>query len=103
MLKITPDPQFEADIEITVPGQKETGTISLTLKYRNPEQLKAFWDEHEDKDLFTAFKGIVLGWKDVDAKFTDENIKIFLKNYPRAAVEIMFAYKDLLIESRVKN
>lgn len=121
-LKINPDPQFKADVSITVPGQSEPGTISLTFKYRGRDEYKALLEDFEDKTkdkknekgevekivikkgktFVEAFPEFVLGW-DLDEKFTPENIKVFLNNYPAAYQEIFAEYLRLLFASRVKN
>lgn len=128
MLKINPDPQFQADVEITVPGQEETGTISLTLKYRTREAVVEFWERAAgkkeagikgkkkeavasnkketaafNKKEADTFLDFVEGWEGLDAEFTRENVDIFLRNYPMASREIVMEYNRLLLESRVKN
>jgi hypothetical protein len=101
MLKINPDPQFVAEVEITVPGQEETGTITLKFKYMGRKELKKLWDESESDEVL--LQGVVLGWEDMDVEFSPENLTIFLDNYPAAAVEIVQAYTRKLFESKVKN
>jgi len=102
MLKISLDPTFEAVVDITVPGQKKTGTIPLTFKYRNKEELLSFWNENDKSEDTEIFHKLVLGWG-LDEKFTPENVKVFLNNYHRAAFEIVREYNRLLAESRIKN
>lgn len=113
MIKINPNPEFTEDIEITVPGQKETGTIQLTFKYRNRKEyiewIGGFGGEKSSKkkdaeprkhtDIFCDF---VVGWG-IDDEFNKKNVDIFLANYPAAFDEIIRAYARLLFESRVKN
>ena len=103
MLKINPEPHFTEDIEITIPGKKETGSINLTFKYRTREELKAFWGGKEKKTDKGLIMGIVTAWDGMDADFNEKNVEIFLNNYPMAGFEIMTAYQKLLLESRVKN
>lgn len=114
MLKLNPDPQFKADVEITVPGAVEMGSISLTFKYRNRKELSALWGSPEDgekpkKDDLTKKKDIdlfmemVAGWDGIDAEFNKKNAEIFLNNYPAAANEIAIEYSKLLVVSRIKN
>ena len=47
MLKVNPEPLFTIDVEITVPGQKEPGSLSITFVYKNKESLETFWKEME--------------------------------------------------------
>lgn len=114
MLKLNPDPTFTDDVEITVPGQKEPGTIPLTFKYRNRDEFKEWFgglDEKRDKNgkvtrkgkTFTeAFLEFVLGWG-LDEEFNKENVEIFLTNYPAAYQEIFTQYSKMLLVSRIKN
>lgn len=107
MLKITPDPTFKADVEITVPGQDKPGTIPLTFKYRGRDEFKEFMDGMKSEDgkgktVAEALPEFVEGWG-LKEKFTNENIKIFLNNYPAAYGEIFTKYSELLLVSRLKN
>lgn len=115
MIKINPDPQFSDDVEITVPGQKETGTLPLTFKYRTRDAYIAWVStfsgektgkksgkEVEPRKHIDIFQEFVIGWG-LDDPFTPENAEIFLGNYPAAFDEIIRAYSRLLFESRVKN
>lgn len=113
MIKINPNPEFTADVEITVPGQQETGAIPLTFKYMTrvayldwiatfPGKKSDKKKEPEPRKHVDVFPEFVIGWG-LDEKFTKENIKTFLDNYPAAFDEIIRAYSRLLFESRVKN
>ena len=114
MLKITPDPKFSADVQITIPGQEKPESLPLTFRYMNRlqyvELLSSFEEEKdkkgkvikEGKTQIEAFPEFVLGWG-LEEEFVKENIELFLNNYPAAYREIFSAYSRLLIESRVKN
>jgi len=114
MLTINPNPTFKADVEITVPGQKEPGTISLTFKYMSRKEFTAHLEmnkEKKDKSGKVTQKGkttsedfpsFVLGWG-LEEEFNQENIEIFLDNYPASYLEIWKQYTNLLFESRIKN
>jgi hypothetical protein len=116
MLKLNPKPTFDADIKLTVPGQDDAGTIKLTFKYMPKKALFDFFKKHQAeydektgeliKDASTddvMIGEIVTGWKGLDVEFNQENLSIFLDNYPAAAGEIIVAYNRLVLESRVKN
>ena len=114
MLKLNPNPTFSDEIEITVPGQKEPGTVSLTFKYLSRKEYSDFLGslkEKKGKDgkvivpgktVAEALPEFVLGW-DLSEEFNAENVAIFLNNYPAAYGEIFSAYSRLLLGSRVKN
>ena len=102
MLKINPDPTFTVDVEITIPGKRETGTIPLTFKYLTRDELRVFWDDNKGKPDTEVMSQLILGWG-LGEEFTQGNLETFFKNYPVAAIEIAGDYQRLLLESRVKN
>ena len=114
MLKLNPNPTFSAEVSITVPGEKEPGTVTLVFKYLGrkdfAEFLKRTGEEKDDNDKVVkpaksdieVFSEIVLGW-DIPDEFSPKNVAIFLDNYPAAAGEVYTQYARLLFESRVKN
>jgi hypothetical protein len=109
MLKINLEPTFTNDVEITVPGQPEPGTIPLTFKYRSRKDYVDLIDSFDEKKtkkkpkaLHVAFQDFVLGWG-LDEEFNPKNIETFLGNYPAAYQEIFTHYSKMLLVSRVKN
>lgn len=107
MLKLNLDPSFTADVQVTVPGQTEPGTVKLTLKYMNRSNYLLFLDSLKEKKGKTvpqdqALLDFVLGW-DLAEEFNLENVKIFLDNYPCAFHDIFQQYSQLLMNSRIKN
>lgn len=108
MIKIKIDPTFTHDVPITVPGVTEPGTLSLTFKYKDRDEYKAFlaWCEEDgDKPAKTfeeALPEFVAGWG-LPEPFDQKNINIFLKSYPAAYLEIFQFYSKMLFASRVKN
>jgi len=113
MLKLNPDPTFTDDVPITVPGQKELGTVPLTFKYRTAKQYTEWYDGmkevkengkavKEGRKIKEAFPEFVLGWG-LKEEFNQENIEIFLDNYPTAYEDIFKFYMKALFVSRVKN
>ena len=107
MLKITLDPTFKADVEITVPGQDKPGTIPLTMKYRGRDAFQQFAEELKSaagkkKTVAESFPDFVEDWG-LKEEFNKENIETFLNNYPAAYQEILTKYSELLLVSRLKN
>lgn len=110
MIKINPDPTFDCDVEITVPGQEEPGTVPITYKYRGRDEylewIKSLGEvDGEDiaeKSTADAFPEFVDSWG-LSEDFTQENISIFLNNYPAAYIEIFKKYSEMLMVSRIKN
>lgn len=102
MLKLNPDPQFTNDVELTVPGQQETGTVALTFKYFGKTALEEFWESVKGKSDVEIIGALVTGWG-LPEEYAEENLGIFLDNYPLAAAEILKHYQSALLESRIKN
>ena len=102
MLKLTLEPKFTVPVEITVPGQEETGTMNITFNYRNSEELTDFWKKNEKTKLIDMVGEVVDGW-DLAEDFNGKNLKTFLINYPSAALEILTVYREMSVGSRVKN
>lgn len=106
MIKLNPNPEFQDGVNITVPGQKEPGTIQLTFKYRGRDEYKEWLESlsggGSEKSTDEAFLEFVTGWG-LEEEFNRENVGIFLNNYPMSYAEIFKAYSKLLFESRVKN
>jgi hypothetical protein len=103
MLKLTPDPKFKVDVQITVPGVEAPATVKLVFKYMGRKQMAEFIEIQKDKEIPESLAEIVLDWEGFDEKFSPENLQIFLENYPAAPLEILKAYNKQLFESRVKN
>lgn len=103
MLKLNLDPTFTESVEITVPGQKKTGKINLTFKYRTRSEMLEFSEAAKGKKDLELIKEIVVGWSGIDEDFSEENLEVFLDNYPASPLEISTAYNRLLLESRIKN
>jgi hypothetical protein len=129
MLKINPNPTLKEDVKVTIPGDKEPGVMTIIFKYMGEEQYQQFLEraglkladdgQVEDKedgqaeiktkkprkkpDQAESFMELVVGWEEIDADFTKENVKIFLNNYPLSFYEILGQYRDLRWTSRIKN
>jgi hypothetical protein len=113
MLKINPDPTFESEVQVTVPGQKEPGTMKLTFKYRSGKEYSEWYKGMEEvkegkkvvkegKKTTEALPEFVVGW-DLPEEFNQSNIDTFLDNYPMAYRDIHSHYLKALFTSRVKN
>ena len=115
MLKLNPNPTFDAEVRITVPGQAETESITLTFKYIPKKELQDFFKSHQavfDKkgklikpasSDDAMLSEIIVGWGGVEVEYTRENLKVLLNNYHAAASDIIAGYVKALAESRAKN
>ena len=110
MLKLNPNPTFDATVKVTVPGQQEPDELDLTFRYRGKKAMAELWEKYKQSDKkakkltdVDLFLDMATGWKMPDAEFSRENVEIFLDNYPAAANEISLEYTKLNLGSRVKN
>jgi len=111
MIKLTPDPTFECEVRLTVPGRAEPAVVPMTLAYMPAEQRAAWFTEVADTPARQAIVGIVKGWKaeavqGADGQptpFSDAALAQLISNYDAAAGEILAAWSKALAESRAKN
>lgn len=103
MLKINPNPQFEAQVKLTEPGSDTPAQVTMTFKYKSRKEFLEFSSWVEGKKWAEALPEIIADWKGIDAECTPENIALLVENYMPAGLEIWAAYQDALVESRVKN
>lgn len=103
MLKLCPNPTFEAEVKITVPGQPAPEPVFITFKHFDKMAMSEFVDRAKDQDDFTSVSEVVLGWREIDQPFTAENLELLLKNFPASAGEIMRVFYRESLESRAKN
>lgn len=99
--KLTPDPTFNANVEIPVAGG-EPVSVAFTFKHRTRDELQAFTksvDGREDADLILD---MCSGWELADA-FTRENVLTLAQNYITAPRAVFETYLDELVKARTKN
>ena len=115
MLKLNPNPVFDADVQITVPGKPKPESVKLTFKVLPKNEFRALLKsltkeitaddgtvrvEVTDDELVAK---VVAGWAGIESEFSAENLQTFLDSYPAAAWDIINSYSRLVHESRVKN
>lgn len=109
MFKITPNPTFEIDVLVHVPGAETPGTIRFTFKYLNPEQLKKWQADQGNNSVNDALQEIALGWSGVETSageqvpFSKENLTTLLETYHSAGEEITRAYLAEIFGAKRKN
>jgi len=103
MLKLNPNPTFEAEVRITVPGEAEPQTVTLTFAYKAKSELAEYLKGMVGKTDAQALQGVVVGWSGVDTEFSAEALATLLDNYHAAPGEIIEGYIKALAESRAKN
>ena len=105
MLKLVPEASFETPVSIPVPGKDKDTVIRVKFKYLDRDELKEYFDSLttegiKDED---ALGEIVLGWKGVDAEFSQENLATLLRKYPRAAEAFFTAFQKEALKAKVGN
>lgn len=109
MFKLTPDPQFQATIRLTVPGAAPVDTqwrCAHKGKQALADWLKSSADGKSDLD---ALSEVLVGWEGVtdDAgapvSFSRDALAALLDQYPASAGELFAGYYQALTESRTKN
>lgn len=103
MLKINPNPQFTADVQISEPGNPEPTTVKITFNYKKRKDLAAFVEKLDERGAEKSLQEIISGWEGIDAECTPKNIELLAQNYPAAAGEIFTAYYREIFASKVKN
>lgn len=103
MLKLNPDPQFTADIQLTEPGKQDPATVKITFRYKNRDEVVDFGERVKGIPVDQALQEIIVDWQGIDADCTPENIKVLCGNYMQAGLEILTGYYKELSISRVKN
>jgi hypothetical protein len=100
MFKLQPNPSFWAKVPITIPGQSKPEEIELEFLYLPEDERRAQLDGKTTDEMLSL---LVKDWRDVDTAFSAENFQRFLKNYPRARLDVLETYNRELYEARAKN
>lgn len=113
--RLVHEPAFKADVLLPIPGESEQTSLSLTFKYKTPEQLDDYLSrasevlpedskpEENYKVLVDSFMEMVSGWG-IDEDFSPANIKQALISYPTLASAAMTVYTaNLMGQQQVKN
>lgn len=110
MLKINPAPTFEFDAQLTVPGAAELATLTLTVRHKGREALKAWLEGTAAQPSDAALLGsVMVSWAGVldtegkEVPFSQTALEKVLDAYPAARDELFSQYLRALTESRRKN
>lgn len=110
MFKLQPNPTFEAQIAIPVPGGGED-KIKFKFKRLGRKALRSLFDELNAKtaeavsevDETEILLKVVEGWSGVDAEFNAENLATLCDNYPGAIGAILGNYSSKMVGAQEKN
>lgn len=113
-LNFNPKPTFSFPVKIHTPGSDEPAQLKMTFNHLTPKR----WDEiyketqikiAEAKDnevqltaMVEAIKQLATGWE-WSQKFSDENIRATLENYPTFYASMISQYGGELWGVRAKS
>jgi hypothetical protein len=110
MFRIEPNPTFDAEVRITVPGSAEPALLAVTFRHRGRRELKAWIDRAKDAASDTAYLGeVIASWRgveDADGRalpYSAEALARLLDAYPASGGELFDAYLDALTRAREKK
>jgi hypothetical protein len=102
MFKLEPNPTFWAGVEIHVPGQGK-GKIEVEFRYLDRAARAAYFETVGDKTNIAALGELVVGWREIDAPFNQDNLGRLLDIYPGAASALFDAFLNELAGVATKN
>ena len=109
MIKLVPDPTFDALVKLTAPNLLEPVEVPITFRHMTAEQVTAWFKDNSGKQVAEAIDRILTGWTGVMGEdgqlvpYSLQALETLLKNYQPAGNEIIRAWQIGLTESRVKN
>lgn len=109
MIKLNPDPTFEAMVRLSVAGHPETMDIPMTFRHKTVTGMSEWFTKNEHRSVADALDELIVEWSGVmdDAgqfvPYTKAALEILLKNYQPATNEIILAYMGELTASKIKN
>lgn len=104
MLKLTPEPTFWAQVDISIAGQSQPTQIEVEFKHL-PRQALLDWGDaaREGQPYVDLLRPIVVNWRGVDTAFSAEGFEALLNGYPLAAKGMIEAFVRESSEAKAKN
>lgn len=102
MLKLQPNPTFEAKVLVPVPGGKDV-EVTFTFNHKGREAIKEFAERAKAAEDIDSVSEIVSGWDGIDAAFSRENLAALLDAYPALSARIIQAWFDEIASAKTKN
>lgn len=104
MLKLNPNPTFWVDVNVRKPGG-EVDSFKIEFRHKTRAGLRQFMENGKGKDDadYLVESGIVAGWQDVDAEFSNDNLKALVDNYPGIAGVLLLTYPAELMKASAGN
>jgi hypothetical protein len=109
MIKLNPDPTFQAIVKLSIPGAADTVEINMTFRHMASDKVASWFKENVDVRSSEALDKVIVDWTGVmgdDGQmvpYSKEALDTLLKNYRPATTEIIAAWQREMNESRLKN
>ncbi|MBX9849593.1 MAG: phage tail assembly chaperone [Rhodocyclaceae bacterium] len=100
-LKLTPNPTFQKDVDIHVPGESPC-QVKFTFKHRTRAQLDAFIKSRPEKSDIESVMEMAEGW-DLEDEFGKASLEKLIENYVGSPMAIYTTYIDELVKAKAKN
>ena len=102
MFKIKPNPTFEADITVPLPGGGDE-TLRLVFAHKSRSAMQDLGSRLEGMSSLDVMCEIVVGWVGVDAEFSREALCGVLDEYHSLEEAIWVKYRSELSQARKGN
>lgn len=103
-LTLNPASTFAAPAQISVPGQADPVTVTITWRHKGRKALADWVVQLTKTDDVDVLSDVIAGWGDeIDAPYTRENLAALLDAYPTAALDFARAYVAAMSGERAKN
>lgn len=109
MFRLTPDPTFACQVQITVPGQTEQAKLDLVFRHKGRKALREWIDGAKDRRDGPFLAEVIESWSGVEnakgepVDFSADSLDELLDEYQASGEEIFSAYLRALTEARGKN
>lgn len=97
------DNTFIGDVTIPLPGKNKPKILTLEFKWMDKDEYRDYINSFNEKDDLTIIKTIVLGWKNVNTEFNEENLEKLLNKYNNAGVAILNYWIQESRKAKEKN
>lgn len=102
MLKLQPNPTFDVDVKVPVPGAQDE-PVTLTMRHMGRAAIAEYLARAKSAPECDSISEIVAGWHGVDNAFSQDNLARLLDDYPSLGGRIIQAWMDELVKGPVKN
>lgn len=101
MFKLDPNPTFWATVSIRVPGG--IGKFDIQFKHLLQAEREKYTESLKGKSNLDALAELIVGWRDVDAEYSRDNLERLLNEYPDAVRAITSCYWEEITGAAIKN